>query len=1490
MSELLPAPLIERVIARYPLPLADAVAALVAADSLHEERDRVVEVFRVALRWLALLALAARGHLGGRELQASLEPLAALRRRGITDGQWAALLRGVLRGHEGEAARHPLPGLVRLAGRGTFWSLIDGLLEMRRSETVAHGATGDNAALAALLERRGPQLVAFLESLESAWDGLSLVVPVGPGRGWLLMGCTPPRGRFRRIELASEGLPLGEPILIDARGRPALALNPLALFRRPAPEQPEELFVFDRPSRRGVLFVSLPSMSEFNDAGAWPGVEGLLFGGDNAEEEEVRPYRGLESFGPEHASLFFGREEQATALAERVRKEALVTVTGPSGSGKTSLLQAGVVPRLSGHRLLELRPGVDPCGVLARKLAELVGEEAEAEAILGGLQRSPEAAGQALARWCGARDAQLLLLVDQSEELFTLCREPRGRSIFGRFLVACAHEGSAVRVVLVVREDFFARLATIEALQGVYNRAVEVVTTPDRAALARAVAMPAFRYGYAFEDPSLVDRMVQAAADEPSALALLQFCAARLWEARDRRWKRITSEAYEAVGGVEGALADHAERTLRGLTPAQQGAARSMLLRLVTSEGTRALCHRSELLTSAGGHDGHIVLERLVLARLIVAREEPGGREASLEIVHEALLRHWKRLRDWQDQSREELRRLDSLRRAAREWDDRGRPRGLLWRDEILAEHNLWKRHTNSRIGELEEDFLDACQAEESRVVRWRRGASAVGVGGLLLSLLVLAIQREDAVRSQKVAEEERRRALVAGEQATSALRQSELGRLTAEAGRRESQGRPGEAMALLRAALSLASGPAEGLVSELRRLASLGDVPIVLRAGDGPVLSLSYSADGQFLLAACGAGARAWSWPQLRPIDLPHEGTVWAALSSPDGRMALTASADRTASLWRLESGARLVSLKHPAEVQSAVFAPTGLLAATGAADGKARIFRVGVGELALELPLHHQPVSTLAFSPDERLLAVGSRDRTASLWELPGGNLLGTLGPFDDPVSRALFSPDGKTLALVHKRTGELFSREGKAIASLTGHEHLIHNILFSPDGERLLTASSDRTARLWSARDGSALRVFREHERAVTRAVFSPDGRTVATASMDGSVRLFDAETGGLLRRFRGPVGGVGALAFSPDGKRLVAGARDESGQVFLWDLHEGIAALPLRGHSDDIHALAFSPDGSLLATASYERVARLWSVASGKLSHTLAEHEGYVPAFAFSPDGRSLATASVDRFLRVYEASSGKLLSRFHGHEGAPFGLAFSIDGKRLASLADDGRVRFFEQDPEPIQVLPAAAGYAEATAACPGFLAAGANDGSASVWEVGQGSLLRSFRGHEGAVLAVTLSRSGHLLVTGASDQRAMLWDVRTGARLASFEGHTGPVLAVALSPDGALLATGSTDRTVRLWQTSSGKSIAVLGGHEDKISALAFHPEGKLLASASHDDTARLWPIAAILAGRGEPGARGNLRVCRDDGEVVSVLPMPPASSVWAPPESCAAR
>ncbi|MEO7327138.1 MAG: hypothetical protein ABI193_01080, partial [Minicystis sp.] len=242
MSSRLPAELTERVLSSHPLPIADATGALVAADSVFEQRDRIVEVFRAALRMLAAMVLAARVQFGkgpGAEPGQIAELIRSLRSRGLTDGQWFAIVREMVRPWVQAPSSYPLSELVTLlhGKKSELPRLVDELLAMRKSETVAHGASGTKAAIGEILARRAPQLARLLAMLEPLWARARLVVPLAKPEGddelqaaWLLMGDTPARGKWRRIELAA-GVRLtpGEALLVDAEARPLLALHPLVL-------------------------------------------------------------------------------------------------------------------------------------------------------------------------------------------------------------------------------------------------------------------------------------------------------------------------------------------------------------------------------------------------------------------------------------------------------------------------------------------------------------------------------------------------------------------------------------------------------------------------------------------------------------------------------------------------------------------------------------------------------------------------------------------------------------------------------------------------------------------------------------------------------------------------------------------------------------------------------------------------------------------------------------------------------------------------------------------------------------------------------------------------------------------------------------------------------------------------------------------------------------------------------------------------------------
>ncbi|MEQ9322666.1 MAG: serine/threonine-protein kinase, partial [Polyangiaceae bacterium] len=340
------------------------------------------------------------------------------------------------------------------------------------------------------------------------------------------------------------------------------------------------------------------------------------------------PFRGLLPFGEAHASLFFGREPEVDAFLERLRRQTIIPVVGPSGVGKSSFVQAGVIPRLreqEGWMVLSLRPGPRPFDTLAARLerGEAAGASESAqvptvaavEARAQRLAESPRHLALELLDLARTSGDKVLLFVDQLEELFTLVDRDEQHP----FLDAIAHAADdlddPVRVVLTLRHDFVDRLAAVGGAASPLARFF-ALKSPDRRMLQAAVREPVERAGFAFEDEELVEQMIAAVQGEPACLALLQFAAERLWEERDEERKLLTTSAYEAMGGMGGALARHADAQLNALAPSQERIATTLLQRLVTPERTRRLVPRDEALAGLG-RDAESVLERLTEARLV---------------------------------------------------------------------------------------------------------------------------------------------------------------------------------------------------------------------------------------------------------------------------------------------------------------------------------------------------------------------------------------------------------------------------------------------------------------------------------------------------------------------------------------------------------------------------------------------------------------------------------------------------------------------------------------------------------------------------------------------------------------------------------------------------------------------------------------------------------------------------------------------------------
>ncbi|HLL83347.1 MAG TPA: bifunctional serine/threonine-protein kinase/formylglycine-generating enzyme family protein [Longimicrobium sp.] len=438
---------------------------------------------------------------------------------------------------------------------------------------------------------------------------------------------------------------------------------------------------------------------------------------------EGNPYRGLRPFEAEHRALFFGRKRDLRDLLDRLRSEPFVLLTGDSGVGKSSLCAAGILPSVKdgwleeGRRwsIARLIPGRHPLTALASAVAPVLGESEQA--LAQSLADDPKVLARNLRAKLDTAGG-LVLYVDQFEEVVTLAT-PEEASRFAEVLAPIALGLSGVRLVASARSDFLTRLSGLPQLGEPIARSLYLVRPMSRDDVREAVVGPARVKGVSFESQALVDALVESTVAAGGGLPLLQFALAQLWEARDVRRGVITTASLGALGGVAGALARHADGVIDGLPADQRAAARILLLRLVTDEGTRARKTQDELT----GNDPRYraALEALVRGRLLVVRESDGG--SNYEVAHEALLHGWATLGRWiaeDAELRAVRRRLDA---AAGDWERLGQPRDALWGARPLAEAAaLHEEELSAR----EQAFL-AASRQGLRRARRRRQALAVG-------------------------------------------------------------------------------------------------------------------------------------------------------------------------------------------------------------------------------------------------------------------------------------------------------------------------------------------------------------------------------------------------------------------------------------------------------------------------------------------------------------------------------------------------------------------------------------------------------------------------------------------------------------------------------------------------------------------------------------------------------------------------------------------
>ncbi len=1165
-------------------------------------------------------------------------------------------------------------------------------------------------------------------------------------------------------------------------------------------------------------------------------------GEQSDQERQSSPYPGLRAFTEADAPYLFGREDEVKALWEKVGQHRLVAVIGPSGVGKTSFLRAGVLAsKPTGWGAVYATPGSSPAVSLARALTpHLAGDVEAMSELLEGVRETAEgdaglAIVSAVAKW-RRKHAQVLVVLDQFEELFT----QNGAGVASRFasLVGGLAAEADVHVVLGLRDDFLFRCGEHEALRPVF-RDLTPLYPPTPEALRRALVEPAARLGFRFEDEALVDEMIDELQQERGALPLLAFAASRLWERRDRERKQLSRAAYQEIGGVEGALAQHAESTMDLIGPERQAIVREIFRNLVTAQGTRAVVDREDLLSAFPDRAAaEVVLRQLIDGRLLTSYEVAGKEgEAShhrVEVVHESLLNAWPRLVRWQMQDAEGAELRDQLRQAAQVWQDRGRPEDLLWSGTSFREFSLWKERYPGGLTAAETAFAEAATNLAGRKRRRRRAATALLLtAAATVAIVTSALWRRSETSRQRAEAE----VLRAEGSKLLALAQLEL------------ETHPTAALAYVLRSLELADTPDARLFAlrVLQRAPTARVVKVTSRKGapagvqEGTeAIAVTFSPGGERL----AAGHRKYTVldrddvrPPLYIGDQPTDACVAFA---PGGNALVTANAKDVRG-WSLPDGGELFRVQTERPVCPLWPFEQGFVG----------FQRVGQQVTLRQWTLdgHRLPRETIRASLHGPSRAVGP---------------LPYVDAFDSAGERYAYSEGRKIFV-------RSLTQPGSAPRLVAEQPERVLDLAFHPDGRRVASSDESGEIQIWPV--GGAASTLRTFRAAGTPGLlFDPTGRWLAArGSPDGqpTVRLFDLtappEAEPLVLQ-RTDSSGIYGFAFDPSGRWLAAA---QGAFLALWPLGESYGRV-LTGHKGAVMDLAFTPDGRSLVSASDDGTVRLWPLSPDgeQVSRLLLEKSPLeFPRVDIDPVTRTVVVSGLFGWVVLVPLDGGptRRLLGFSDQTGV-YPVAFGAGGRLVAAApgvgpVQDKVIRVWDRQSGAVQVLGPVPGAGERWN--------GAVDGLRFLDDD------RLLVGSKQQGLWLVDRRSGtfkklrpNFYFMGAMGQGPELFGVEgpaeithprhapsgPGTALARLRLEGGEPLRlaaygspnwVAVDRSGTLVATGSLDGTVRIGSASGGEPYLFFG-HKGSVDSLAFSADSRWLATGGDDRTIRLWPVPDV--------------------------------------------
>jgi WD40 repeat protein/DNA-binding SARP family transcriptional activator/tRNA A-37 threonylcarbamoyl transferase component Bud32 len=1220
--------------------------------------------------------------------------------------------------------------------------------------------------------------------------------------------------------------------------------------------------------------------------------------------EVYNPYKGLRSFQEADRDDFFGREALTEQLVSRLAQSRFLAVVGPSGSGKSSAVKAGLIPALREKAIpgsekwfvAEMVPGTHPLEELELALRPVAVDpppslvapmERDTRGMLRTIRRILPVDGP------NTSQAQLLLVIDQFEELFTLVGDDDQREFFiNSLLAALRAPRSPLRVVITLRADFYDRPLQYESLGQLVKENTDVVLPLTAEELSWAVSEPVRRVGVGLEK-GLTETIVADVAEQPGALPLLQYALTELFERRSDN--KMTRAAYEGIGGVMGALGRRAEEIYRDLDEDAREATRQIFLRLVTLgegvEDTRRRVLRSELesfqtsVVSETSADPHGVINRFGSARLLTFDHDPITRSPTVEVAHEALLREWGRLRGWLDESRYDVRLQRMLALAAAEWRAAGRAEGYFLRDARLDRFSGWVEGSSVVLTGDENDFLEASIASrETRLAKEEARRQRELETAQKLAETEHARARQERQRAEEQAQAAgrlRKRAIFL----TGALALAALLAMAAVFFANRSIGSAEKAQSSANLA---ATREAEAIISA--DLATTREAEALAAADDRATAQAQAEQEriraDQQRMAADEARTEAESQASLaRSRELAN-----AALLNleTDSELSILLS---VAAYQEYPSGEAVQALHKALPASRAVqrlqtdhfifpvrFSPDGSRVVSGG-GAQAEVWDVKSGEILFELEGHTEFINQLDYSPDGILIASTDDDGTARVWDATNGQLLAELANHNVIVQSIRFSPDGSLLATGDVGNVRLWDvatiledDQADPVRIFSGHsgdDVLVWNINFSPDGTRLAT-SGDDAVRVWDPSTGDEIVQL----VGVGIGLFSADGtKLLADGPTGGTISFYDAISGQLLFTSDRTQNNVTGLALSPDGRRLIAVNSNES-NAQIWSVQDVLVVdQPLLSSSEHKFVWAdFSPDGDFVVTSGgADQSAVIWDLTDrgNREILTSINHDGTVTGLDISSDGQRLASSSVDGSSVVLDVDTGQLLFRLEDQGETMTDIDFSPDGSLVATSSEDAKARLWDANTgELLQVLEGHnirdAGFYRgmrqlAFSPDGDRLATAGMDGTLRLWAVSTGEQLMMFEAADTIMVDaprpqfddVEFSADGRFLVSGEPGA-ARIRDAITGKELFTIF-HDRRVFEVAISPDGKLFALGDPTGLVRVFHVPQEKPISepiILNEslHDIRpiskwIGSVDFSPDGELLLVSYDGEAARLFDI-----------------------------------------------